>query len=87
MLIKMISDTDNKEQTKNFFTSEYTAAHNEHQMSMRKVTAARNRVERKKELADGNYTGPAMDIDDLVNRSSMEDLQVLTASKMLKHGS
>ena len=70
------SDTDNRDEQKDFLASELQEAQQSLSATMRKVTAAKNRLERKKITSVPGWSGAADPLDDKIKDLTIENLKV-----------
>ena len=76
-------DEDNREDHKEFLTTEFQLAQQQYNDGMQAVKCARRRLVRKKELADPAKKGEPQDIDNIVANMTTVDLEV---NRMMKLG-
>ena len=72
----IILDDDNREEHKDFLTSELQQAQRQYNEGMKVVRAARNRLVRKKELQDPLKKGDPQEIDRVVAGKTITELEV-----------
>ena len=73
----MTLDEDNREDHKDFLTSELQLAQQQYNEGVRMVKVARRRVARKKILADPAKRGEPQDIDRIIAPKSLDELEVI----------
>ena len=75
----MVLERDDREEQKEFLSGELVEAQDGVALAMKKVTAAKNRIERKKQLADPSTAGPAQQVDELIKDKTVKTLKVRIA--------
>ena len=74
--IKYFLEGDDREEQKEFLASELREAQEGHAKARKKVTAARNRLQRKIELMDPSKKGESQRIDATLKDLTKKDLEV-----------